>query len=184
MGDRGGGALRTVAHVMQQQVAMSTTIHCYEYVNQPYARVSEALVLGAVGIFQRATSSAAARAASIVSKLKMSAFDIEIAKDVVITVPRVDRSGHAARVATEATELELEWHAEKGASFFPVMHAKLCAYALSSGETQLELVGTYEAPGGGVGVIADRMMGHRIAEATAHRFLEDVAGRLTVELAD
>ena len=78
-------------------------IHCYEYVNRPYERVSEALVLGAVSIFQRATQSAAARASSIVSTLKVDIGHVEIGKDVVITVQRIDRTAHASRLGTEAT---------------------------------------------------------------------------------
>ncbi len=159
------------------------TIHCYEYVNQPYERVSEALVIGAVGIFQRATSSAAARATSIVAKLKLSIGDVEVGKDVVISVRHVNRTAHAPKLATEATKLELEWHANTDQSLFPSMRATLSVYPLSSSETQLELVGTYDPPGGVVGAVADRIVGHRIAEATAHRFLDDVAGRLSVELA-
>ncbi len=158
-------------------------IHCYEYVNQPYERVSEALVLGAVGIFQRATSSAAARATSIVSKLKVSVANVEVAKDVVIKVEHVDRSAHAPKLAGEATTLSLEWHASTDRSLFPSMHATLAVYPLSSGETQLELTGTYDPPGGVVGAVADRIVGHRIAEAAAHRFLDDVASRLSAELA-
>jgi hypothetical protein len=33
-----------------------------------------------------------------------------------------------------------------------------------------------------VGALGDRVIGRRVAEATAHRFLEDVASRLNVEL--
>jgi hypothetical protein len=158
-------------------------IHCYEYVNRPYERVSEALVLGAVSIFQRATQSAAARASSIVSTLKVDIGHVEIGKDVVITVQRIDRTAHASRLGTEATELALEWHASEGEALFPHMHATLIAYSLSPTETQLELVGSYDPPAGFVGAIADGLVGHRIAEAAAHRFVDDVAGRLSVELA-
>jgi len=158
-------------------------IHCYEYVNQPYERVSEVLVLGAVGIFQRATSSAAARATSIVSKLRVTVGHVEIAKDVVIKVLHVNRNAHAPKLAEAATTLELEWHASTDQVLFPAMHATLAVYPLSSTESQLELVGHYDPPGGTLGALVDRLALHRIAEAVAHRFLDDVASRLSVELA-
>ncbi len=156
-------------------------IHCYEYVNRPYDEVSEALVLGAVGIFQRATNSAAARATSLVSKLKVTIVGLEVGKNVVVRVLRVDRHAHVPRIASEATELELEWHAETAQALFPSMHATLTVYPLSPTETQLDLDGKYNPPLGILGDVGDRIVGHRIAEASVHKFLEDVAGRLTAE---
>jgi len=158
-------------------------IHCYEYVNRPFERISEALTLGAVGIFQRATTSAVARATSLTSKMKVTLAGLEIGKNVIIKVTHVDRKTTAPRLADEAIELELQWEAETNAALFPAMHATLRAYPLSSEETQLELTGTYDPPGGVLGEVADRVFGHRVAQATAHRFLEDVASRLSEELA-
>lgn len=159
-------------------------IHCYEYVNHPFEKVSEALVLGAIGIFQRATTSAASRASSLAAKVKFTALGFEIGKNVTVKVTHVEKHAHAPKIADRATELKLEWQAETNAALFPSMHATLLIYPLSPEETQLELRGTYDPPGGLAGDIADRLVGHRVAEATAHRFLEDVAARLSVELRD
>jgi hypothetical protein len=156
-------------------------IHCYEYVNRPYEEVSEALVLGAVGIFQRATSSAAVRATSLVSKLKVTIAGLEVGKNVVVRVVRVDRHAKIPQTTTDATQLELEWHAETERALFPSMHATLTAYPLSPNETQLDLDGQYDPPGGILGEVADRLVGHRLAEASVHKFLQDVAGRLAAE---
>ena len=156
-------------------------IHCYEYVNRPYEEVSEALVLGAVGIFQRATSSAAVRATSLVSKLKVTVAGLEVGKNVVVRVLRVDRHAKVGQTMSEATRLELEWHAETGRALFPSMHAALTAYPLSPSDTQLDLEGEYDPPLGILGDVADRLLGHRIAQASVHQFLEDVAGRLAAE---
>jgi len=156
-------------------------IHCYEYVNRSYEDISEELVLGAVGIFQRATSSAAVRATSLVSKLKVTIAGLEVGKNVVVRVLRVDRHAKIGRTLSEATRLELEWHAETGRALFPSMHASLTAYPLSPGETQLDLEGEYDPPGGLLGDVADRLLGHRIAEASVHKFLQDVASRLAAE---
>jgi hypothetical protein len=63
------------------------------------------------------------------------------------------------------------------------MRASLLAYPLGPNETQLELRGHYEPPGGVIGSAADWLVGHRIAEASVHRFLDEVAGRVSQELA-
>ncbi|HEY1960595.1 MAG TPA: hypothetical protein VGH28_33520 [Polyangiaceae bacterium] len=159
-------------------------IHCYEYVNHPFDKVSEALVLGAVGVFQRATTSAAARASSLAAKLKVTIGGLEVGKNVLIKVVGVDQHAHAPKMADRATDVKLEWQAETSASLFPSMRATLRVYPLSPEETQLELVGTYAPPGGLVGDVADRLVGHRLADAAAHRFLEDLAGRMNLELSD
>ncbi len=158
-------------------------IHCYEYVNRPYEQVSEALVLDAVGIFQRATVGATGRAAKLVSTLKVDIAGVEVGKDVVIHVTRVNARGAApGHLGAAATRLVLEWQADTNASLFPAMHAELAVYPLSSGETQLELTGTYDPPGGVLGGAADRLLGRKVAEAAVHRFVEDVARELSAEL--
>ena len=85
-------------------------------------------------------------------------------------------------LSSRATRLDLEWHAETGKSLFPSMRASLLVSAFAD-ETRLNLRGTYEPPGGVFGSAADELLGHRIAEASIHRFLEEVASRLYEELA-
>lgn len=158
-------------------------IHCYEYVNRPYEEVAGALVHDAVGLFQRATSSATGRANALVSTLKVRVAGLEVGKSVVVHVRKVDRHAHApGRIAAEATELALEWEAETGAALFPSMRATLTIYPLSPSETQLDLDGTYAPPGGVLGDVADRVLGHRIAEASVHTFLGALAHRVSEEL--
>jgi len=159
-------------------------IHCYEYVNRPYAEVAPALVHDAVGLFERATTSATGRARALVATLKVQIAGLEVGKDVVVHVTRVDRHARApGGIAPEATELALEWRAETGAALFPAMRATLTVYPLSADETQLDLRGSYDPPGGVLGDLADRMLGHRIAEASVHTFLGALAHRVSEELA-
>jgi hypothetical protein len=158
-------------------------IHCYDYVNRPYERVAEALVYDAVGIFERATQSAAHRAQSLVSSLKVSIAGLDVGKNIVVRVRKVERHADApGHMADRATRLDLEWHAETNRSLFPSMRASLTVYPLSPDETQIELRGTYEPPGGVFGSIADRLVGHRVAEASVHRFVGEIASRLSTEL--
>jgi hypothetical protein len=158
-------------------------IHCYEYVNRPYGAVSEALVKDAVGLFERATTSATGRAHSLVSTLKVRIAGFEVGKKVVVEVKRVDRHAHApGHMAPEATQLQIDWRAETATALFPAMHATLTIYPLGPNETQLDLQGTYDPPGGAFGDVADRLLGHRIADASVHTFLESLAQRVSEEL--
>lgn len=162
---------------------MSKELHCYEYVNRPYAEVRDALINDAIGVFERATQTATGRANALVSNLKVEVAGLEVGKNVVIRVtgvhPEKDAPGH---LASQAIRIDLEWQAETNSSLFPSMRASLLAYPLSATETQLDLRGTYDPPGGVFGSAADRLIGHRIAEASVHRFLDEVADRLSQEL--
>jgi hypothetical protein len=62
------------------------------------------------------------------------------------------------------------------------MDAELAIYPLSKDETQLDLRGNYEPPLGPLGEMLDAVVGHRIAEASVHRFLFEIATLLKSEL--
>jgi hypothetical protein len=55
------------------------------------------------------------------------------------------------------------------------MSAELSVYPLTSTETQLDFLGHYEPPLSVLGGAIDAMVGHRIAEASVHRFIADIA---------
>lgn len=163
-------------------MAEAREIRCYQYVNRPYAKVSELLAGDPVGLFQRATTAAAERAESLVANLKVSIAGLEVGKDVRIEVTRVDPKAHSpGALVSPATAVELRWRAATNAAFFPSMRAELVAYPLSGEETQLDLRGWYEPPGGLLGTAADALVGHRVAEASIHRFLDDVAKRISID---
>lgn len=151
---------------------MSAELHCYEYVKLPFEQVRDALVHGGIDLFGRATRVALGRAQGLVSSLKVSIAGLEVGKNVVIRVTDIHASADG-----RAVRLDLEWHAETGTSLFPSMRASLLASAFAK-ETRLDLRGTYEPPGGVLGSAADRLIGHRIAEASIHRFLDEVAESL------
>jgi hypothetical protein len=58
------------------------------------------------------------------------------------------------------------------------MHAELAVYPLTSTETQLEFSGDYEPPLGLLGGAVDAVAGHRIADASIHRFVTELAESL------
>jgi len=82
-----------------------------------------------------------------------------------------------------AIALAFTWHAATDARSFPSMRAELTAYPLSDDETALDLHGWYAPPGGLLGSAADALVGHRLAEASVRRFLDDVVRCLETETA-
>lgn len=157
-------------------------IRCYQYVTRPYSRVSEILTKDPVGFLRRATAAAAMRAEDLVGQMKVDIAGIEVDRDVALDVTLVDTTTKPpAALALPAMALSITWHAAKRASLFPSMRAELTVYPLSADETQLDLHGWYTPPGGLLGSAADALLGHRLAEASVHRFLEDVCERLRTD---
>lgn len=156
-------------------------LHCYQYVNVPYDKVRDALKKDATGIFQRATASATSRAHELVSTLRVGVGAIEIGADVKIEVRAVEEKTSA--LGDRTTVLEIAWTAANAKGLFPSMEATLSIYALSSRETQIDLYGRYKPPMGVVGNAIDALVGHRVAEASVLRFVQDVAARINSELA-
>ena len=64
------------------------------------------------------------------------------------------------------------------ASPFSIMKADLSIYPITATETQLDFNGLYESPLGRLGKAVNAIIGHRVAEASVHRFVSDVAGYL------
>jgi hypothetical protein len=155
-------------------------VRAYEYVNRPYERVSEMLRLDAVGVFQRATASATARARAIVSTMRARFGPLELGADVVVRVTSVEEDRDAP--LGPRTRLRLAWEAPEHTGLFPTMDATLDVYALTPEETQIDFFGVYRPPLGVVGAAIDAAVGHHIAQATVHRFVREISERLRVDV--
>lgn len=149
----------------------------FDYVNRPYERVRAALTKDALAIFQSATRAAASRAQSVASQLRVDLGGIAIETDIHIAVTSIDESD-----SPPLTRLHLEWRAATHPALFPLMKASLALYPLTTTETQLDFTGIYEPPLGLVGKVVNAAVGHRIAEASVHRFVSDVATYLRAQL--
>lgn len=157
------------------------TVRCYEYVNRPFDAVRELLRQRTPEVFQRATKSAASRAEAVGAGLHAQVGTLDVGVEVRIHLQRItDEDGVAGM--SPLTRITLGWEAARATALFPVMKAELSLWPLTATETQLELVGTYRPPLGAVGNVADAAIGHRIAEATVHRFLADLVEQLRLEL--
>lgn len=155
-------------------------LRCYDYVNHPYEQVRDALAADALGIFRRATHSAATRADDLSAELRVRVGALEIATDVEIVITAVvDARSPDDR---PATRLELGWKSKRRPGLFPAMTGALWVYSLAPRESQIEFIGTYDPPLGVLGEALDAVAMHRIAEASVQRFVSDIASFLRAEL--
>lgn len=151
-------------------------ICCYDYVNRPYERVSDALRQNALGVFQSTTKTAASGAQSVASELQVNIGSMGVKTDIKISVKNVQKNSDA--ISNPSMRLVLEWEAATMPRLFPLMRGELAIYPLRPSETQLDFSGTYKPPFRTFGKTVNAFIGHRIAEASVHRFISDVAAYL------
>lgn len=159
----------------------SHTLRFFETVDHPYDRVIEQLRGDALGVFRRASKSEAEAITDDGVQLHARLGAVEVAADVEIKVGE-PAQGLSSPVGYPVTTFPLTWRARRNQGMFPDMHAQLRVYPHSTTRTQLELEGVYDPPLGLVGDALDALGGHRIAEASVGRFLQEVAIQLRVEL--
>ncbi len=162
-------------------MSKAKTIRVYDYVNHPYEAVREKLGEDALSVFRNATKVAALRAKSVASELHVNIAGIEVGTDISIAVKSFE--DHPKKLNAPATTvIQLEWESANMPNLFPFMKAELSVYPLTATETQLSLLGNYEPPFGVLGSMIDSVVGNRIAEASVHQFITDVAVYLRAEL--
>ncbi len=158
-------------------------VRAFDYVNQPYERVREALRGNAKEIFRNATRAAASRAHAVATGLHVNIGGIEIGAEIDLQVSVVEPETDPSTASGKATRLRLQWEAAKAPRLFPLMKGELSAYPLTATETQLDFSGKYQPPLGPLGSAIDALAGHKIAEASVHRFVTDIATYLRETLA-
>lgn len=152
-------------------------IRCYDYVNHSYTTVRDTLTRDALDVFRAATKAAAFRAQTVAAELHVDLGGIGVKADIKISVKGIEeKTGDAT--SGPATRLLLEWEAVTAPALFPFMKAELSIYPLTGTETQLDFGGLYEPPLGPLGRAINAVAGHRIAEASVHRFIDEVAAYL------
>ncbi len=156
-------------------------IRCYDYVNHPYEQVRDLLSKDAVSVFHDATQSAASRAESVAAELRVDIGGVDLGAEIAVAVPSVTDQDRKV-TSRPTTTLVVEWKAAKSPRLFPVMRGELSIYPLTTTETQLDFSGHYEPPLGALGGAVDAVLGHRLAEASVHRFMTEVARHLRTSL--
>jgi hypothetical protein len=153
----------------------------YGYVDKPYEAVRSLLLTRAGELFQRATKTAGERASDLAAELRVQAAGIDVGVDVRIEVlKRPDEEGVGG--LPPVTHLGLAWRAAERAALFPSMSADLSVSAMTFAETRVEFEGTYQPPLGAVGRILDTVVGHRLAEASVQRFVDDILAQIRREI--
>lgn len=161
---------------------MAKKIRSFDYVNRPYAKVRDALTNSAPSVFLSATQAAASRSRSVAVALEVDIAGVKVVKDVDISVKGVEEDTTGAR-STPRTRLAIEWAAASSPGLFPLMKGELAIYPLTATETQIDFSGEYEPPMGWLGSAVDAVVGHKIAEASVHRFVSQIAEYLRSTLA-
>lgn len=147
-------------------------IRSFDYVNHPYAAVRDALIADAAGVFRAATRSASSRAQDVAAALRVNVAGLEVSADIALALGEI-QEGTAS--GAPITRIPLWWEAAQRPGLYPLMHAELSVYPLTPTETQLDFHGHYDPPLSVVGDAVNALVGHRIAEASVHRFVADVA---------
>ena len=153
---------------------MERPLHCYAYVEARYDLVSRVLADRTVEVLQEATQHAAEQAGELSRTLSVEVGGFRISRDVAIDVGAFEPRGVRSSV------VPLRWSAENHGLLFPTLSAELEIAAVTATPplTQVTVDGAYVPPLGVVGAGADRLVLHRVAEATLHRFTNDVAAQL------
>ena len=160
---------------------MSREIRSFDYVNHPYDLVRAELRSNAAGVLRSATSAASHRAEAVAAGLRVQVAGLEVSTAIDVTIGDATE-GEGGPGGTRMLQIPIRWKAAERPGLFPRMSAKLAVYPLTSTETQLDFHGEYEPPLGPLGSAIDAAIGHRIAEASVHRFLREVADYLRTSL--
>lgn len=153
-------------------------IRFFDYVNHPYEQVAALLSKDALPVFSRATKGASARADSVAAQLHVNVGAVGVSTDIDISILGVGEIPKVGNKVAAGTRISFEWKAAKATKLFPYMRAELDVYPLTSTETQLDFSGSYDVPLGVLGKGIDAVVGNRVAEASIHQFVTEVAAYL------
>lgn len=152
-------------------------VRSFDYVNHPYETVRDVLRADPEDVFRAATRAAASRARSVASELHVDIGGLAVSAPINLSIGGIEETARGAR-SGPVTRIPVAWEGAQHPGLFPLMSAELSIYPLTATETQLDFQGRYEPPLGAVGNAIDAVVGHRIAEASVHRFVRDVARHL------
>lgn len=157
---------------------MRKFLYHYECVDRPFEDVLFLFQEHPSRIFQPATDSAVEEMGKVAVHLAVSSGHVEIGKDVVVELGEIHRDGWGARIP-------IRWKAASHAALFPSMEAEIELTPLSTPPhpvTQVSFIGNYRPPLRIIGLVGDAVVGHRLAEASVHRFLSELVQRVEAEL--
>ncbi|MGH9322470.1 MAG: hypothetical protein ACRD21_00015 [Vicinamibacteria bacterium] len=157
-------------------------IRIFAYVDYPYDRVRRVLTTDALAAVHGASEAASFRTKSIASGLGVALPGIGVKKEIPIAVREIKEKPEGDS-AIEGTRFHVEWKATESPGLFPLATAELSIHPLTDEETQLDVYGQSQPAADWLGSEVEAVVSHRIAEASVHRFVSEVAKYLKGQLA-
>ncbi len=141
-------------------------------VERPSAELVATLEPSASRFFHNALRDAEADFEQLRGKVGPDSWPL-LAKTVEIGIGPVRKHG-------DVTLFAFSWQATGPGAVFPALDADLEVSPLGETSSEIAIRGRYEPPGGAVGRSLDRLLLHRLADATLRAFLTRLADRLAV----
>ena len=114
----------------------------------------------------------------------LAKFGVHVAGLPLYKRGRVDFGAARLHLGQRQTVLPVTWAPIGGPPIFPTMEGELIVEGLDANEARLTLRASYDPPLGHVGEVVDRVLLHRLADATIGDFLARLAGELGGEAED
>ncbi len=146
---------------------MTKHVYLFGYVDIPPDDVWRMIETNPQEVFTPAAEAALDRVSQLVSYLDIDIAGFTLGRTVALEISDSEMLDDQLPLG----RLKLRWAAAEHPGLFPSIEADLEVAPLASDETQLSLIGRYHPPLGGAGALVDRMVLHRVAEASLHRFL-------------
>ena len=151
-------------------------IQDFVQINAPYATVRDRLFGRTPGWLADHASAAYAEGERLFVTVTATAGGVPVGKRVHIDLGAPYERG-------DGSVVPLSWWATGAQRLFPTLEADLEIMPLGPDQVMLTLMGRYEPPLGAVGRGLDRLVLHRIAEASVRSFLHRTAANLELAIA-
>ena len=116
-------------------------------------------------------------------RAQLARIGVNIGRVSIYKQVRLEVGASTATLRSESVMLPVSWVALGGPPVFPKMEGTLHVEPDGAGGCKLTLNARYDPPMGKLGVLIDRALMHRIAQATMGDFVERLAGAVASELA-
>jgi hypothetical protein len=147
-------------------------VRYYVELSLPVAKVEQAVVGSPAGWLSAVAGAAQARGDELLGEVGVGPLGARLGRPVRIHL------GEPVRFAS-GTSLPMGWEPVGLEGLFPRLDATLELGSLGADRTQLAISARYRPPLGGVGRAVDRVLLHRVAEATVKDFLDRVGAAIT-----
>jgi hypothetical protein len=159
---------------------MRRDLYYDEYLERSSNAVIDLLRNDPQRVLQPSAFAAIEHAGELTSELHLELGGFDVSRRITIEIENVEIAVDDVRVAADSASFHLSWDATTRPALFPSMKAELEIAPMRRRPplTQLSLAAHYGPPLGVIGFVGDAVIGHRVAEATIHRFVYDLVDRI------